>query len=275
MRRNMRYHLLAALTALTVTASANAGPIGYSVRSNADDRLLQIDLATGIAVDLGIINFGDAEGISFGPDDQLYAIGGTTNELWNITTAPGVLVGPTGTRVGVDAGLGMDPLTGRMFNLNGTGGQSGLYQVNIATGATTLIGTGDQFGDNIAISNTGVAYAIDGIFTDALYRVDLSTGAFTLVGGLGLGDISVQFGSSFDPLTGILWALDSNGQIFNVNTGTGIATYVANVKLGILPVDGFEGLAIRNVPVPEPSSIALLVSGIGIALVARHRRRAS
>ncbi len=271
----MRHHLLAALAALTFAASAHAGPVGYSVRSNVDNRMLQIDLATGIAVDLGIISFSDAEGISFGPDDNLYAIGGTTNELWNITSAPGVLVGPTGTRVGIDAGLGMDPITGRMFNLNGSPGQSGLYQVNISTGATTLIGTGDQFGDNIAIDNTGVAYAIDGIFTDALYRVDLSTGAFTLVGSLGLGDTNVQFGSSFDSETGILWALSSNGQIFNVNTGTGIATYVANVKIGILPVDGFEGLAIKNVPVPEPSSIALLVSGLGLALIARRRRSAS
>jgi hypothetical protein len=275
MLRNMRNSLGLAIAVAIFASTAQAGPIGYAVNSNATDNLFRIDLSTGIATDLGAISFGDAEGISFGPDGLLYAIGGTVNQLWDITTPPGALVGATGTRVGIDAGLGMDPITGRMFNLNGDSGSSGLYQVNISTGATTFIGTGDQFGDNIAISMAGVAYAIDGIFTDSLYRVDLATGAFTLVGNLGLGNISNQFGSSIDPLTGILWALNDSGQIFNVNTTTGQATQIATVTLGTIPVTGFEGLAIEMAPVPEPTSMALMISGLGLTLAARRRHRRS
>lgn len=71
------------------------------------------------------------------------------------------------------------------------------------------------------------------IFDDSLYSVNLSTGAFALVGGLGLGDISSQFGSDFSP-TGILWALSDAGEIYTINAGTGAAAFVAQVRLGSL-----------------------------------------
>lgn len=264
-----RITVLAALFA--AVHMATAGPIGYSVRSNVDDHLYQIDLATGAATDLGELDFGDAEGISFGTDGELYAIGGFDEEFWKITTPPGSMVGWTGPRDGVDAGLGLDPTTGKLYNLNGGFDGSSLYTVNQATGATTLVGSSQNYGDNLAIDASGSAFAIDAIFADSLFSVNLSTGALTLIGGLGIGDVSVQVGSSFDS-SGVLWMLDSEGAIRTVNTVTGLATLVAHVNVAGTILVGWEGLAIQTgaVPtIPEPGTFALL----GLGLVALRRRR--
>lgn len=94
------------------------GVIGYSVQSNGNDHLYSIDLKTGAATDLGALNFGDAEGLAFA-GSNLYAIGGTEEEFWNITTPPGTKIGSTGSRNGLDAGLDSDPISGKMYNING------------------------------------------------------------------------------------------------------------------------------------------------------------
>lgn len=250
-----------------VSGSAIAGPIGYSVRSNQDDHLLQIDLATGVATDLGAINFGDAEGLAFGPGGQLYAIGGSVNELWNITTTPGSLIGSTGTRNGTDAGLAY--YNGTMYNINGSGSGSSLYTVNLATGATTLVGSSLEFGDGLAIDLNGNAFAIDAIFDDALFSVNLGTGASTFVGGLGLGNVSAQSGAAFDA-SGTLYSL-INDSIYTIDTTTGAATFVSAITLNGNQVGGFEGLAIDAVP--EPTTMALLGAG-ALAMMRKRRKRA-
>ncbi len=270
---------LLATVAIGFALTVSAGPIGYSVSSNGNDHLYRIDLATGVATDLGLVNFDDAEGLEWA-NGVLYGIGGTSNQLWNLTSPPGSLIGATGTRNGIDAGLGFNPATGIMYNMGGNSGASSLYTVDLGTGATTLVGSGTVFADNLAINASGNAYALDGIFDDSLYSVNLSTGAFALVGGLGLGDISSQFGSDFDP-TGILWALSDAGEIYTINAGTGAAAFVAQVRLGSLTgttLSGFEGLAIDTgaggPEVPEPATYFSVVSGLAIVAALRRRQRA-
>ncbi len=126
--------MLAVLGVLLVAVPTYGG-LAYSVMSNGNGHLYQIDLSTGAATDLGLVGFGDAEGLAFW-NGRLLAIGGTVNELWDITTPPGSLIGATGTRVGIDAGLGTNPVTGKVYNYQGSVSTSGLYEVNPNTGAT-------------------------------------------------------------------------------------------------------------------------------------------
>lgn len=257
--------------ALGLLASVSFGQIGYTVMSNGNDHLYQIDFSTGVATDLGLLNFGDAEGVAFGPGGQLYGIGGSVSEFWNITSAPGSLIGATGPRNGTDAG--MDFYNGVMYNIQGSGGSSSLYTIDIATGASTLVGGSQLFGDNIAIGANGTAYVSDWIFSDSLYTIDLTTGAMNLVGGLGLGNVNLQAGSDFS-LAGILYNLTSDGRMFTIDTATGAATFAFQVQdvLGN-NLAGFEGLAIGNADaVPEPATMALM--GLG-ALAAFRRRKKS
>ena len=222
----------------------STGPFAYSIRSNDDDRLYRIDLRTGVAKPMGDpMSFGDAEGMTIGPRGTVYAIGGTVDELWNVGSPPGALIGPTGSRDGIDAGL--DYYDGVLYNLNGGSGVSTLYRVNRHNGNAIAVGSTSTFLDGLAINRDGRAFGTDWTITDSLYEVDLETGSVTLVGSLGLGNVSKQSGLAF--LGGTLYALTSEGKIYTIDTSTGSASFVTNVTndgCGSATLDGWEGLAI-------------------------------
>jgi len=73
--------ICAGLALATSSAFAGVSVIGYSVMSNGDDHLYQINFSTGLATDLGLVNFGDAEAMTMGPGGTIYAAGGTVHEL--------------------------------------------------------------------------------------------------------------------------------------------------------------------------------------------------
>jgi hypothetical protein len=239
MTRRLNLFVAAVLAAIGAS-TLSAAPFGYSVQSNGDDHLYLIDLATGVAVDLGALGFGDAEGLA-SDGVTLWAIGGTVEELWDITVPPGFKIGDTGARSWIDAGLAYNPADGKLYNLQGESpGGSTLYEIDAATGAATLIGADPAFADGLAIDPSGVAYAVDGFSSEKLYTVDLATGALTEVGSLGVSAFSL-FGLAFDA-SGQLWGINTAGDIYAFNTATGSATYVAQATVGGVAVNGFEGL---------------------------------
>lgn len=242
--------VLAAMGASTLSAA----PFGYSVQSNGDDHLYRIDLATGEAVDLGALGFDDAEGLA-SDGVTLWAIGGTEEELWDITVPPGFKIGDTGARDRIDAGMAYNPVDGRLYNLQADGGGSTLYEIDAATGAATSIGTDPAFGDGLAINALGVAFAVDGGFADKLYTVDLATGALTEVGALGVSP-SGLFGLAFDA-SGQLWGINTSGDIYAFDITTGAATFVAQATVGGVAVAGFEGLDCMVAPDVTPPEITV------------------
>ena len=92
-----------------------AAPIGYAVRSDGDDQLYRIDLATGAATAIGPVGFPSVEGLSFQPSTGvLFGVDDETLQLLTIdvTTGAGSLVGDLGT-TDVDLGLTFDSSTPR------------------------------------------------------------------------------------------------------------------------------------------------------------------
>jgi hypothetical protein len=265
----MRKVTYSALTSLAATAAfAGQSIIGYSIQSNGNDHLYEINFSTGIATDLGLVNFGDGEGMAMGGDGTIYAVGGTTPELWDVTTPPGSLIGPTTQFAGIDSGMDMHQ-NGTLYVVSGLGqGAAELYTVDAGSGSTTSVGRDEYFADNIAISDAGIAYATDWIFENASYTVDLNTGAATLLGSLGFA-LGQQAGSDF-AVDGQLYILLGSGEWYNLDLNTGAAVFGGQiVDAAGGPLNSFEGLAMN--PVPEPATYAGI--GIGIVLLALARRR--
>jgi len=259
--------IVAGLTVAASAAYAGLPIIGYSIQSNGNDHLYEINFSSGIATDLGLVNMDDGEGVAMDAASTLYAVGGTRNELWDVTTPPGSLIGATGTMSGIDAG--MDWYNGSLYAASANSTSTELYSVDPTTGVATSVGVGQYFGDNIAIDNSGNAYAADWIFANSLYSVDLATGTGTVVGALGFA-VSAQAGSDFG-VDGNLYMFLSNGDWYTVNTATGAATLGGTISLvtgGTL--DNCEGLAMSTVP--EPATFVVIAAGIG-ALALRRRSR--
>ncbi|MCH8236467.1 MAG: S8 family serine peptidase, partial [Chloroflexi bacterium] len=143
--------------------AAGVGPYAFSIQSNGDDQLYRIDLTTGSTQSMGAaMGLNDAEGLTMMPNGTLLAIGGSVDELWNVTSPPGSFIGATGSRTGSDAGLDYSEAGSALYNLNAGLGASSLYRVNPNNGAIALIGNSTISADNIAIDKNANAYAIDG-----------------------------------------------------------------------------------------------------------------
>lgn len=265
---------IAGLVALTLAVlpppRASAAPTAYSVRSDLDDQLYQIDLATGVATAIGPVGFADVEGLSFNCAGILFGVDDITDQLVtiNLVTGAGTAVGPLGISVNPlienDFGLTFD--AGGNLWLS-TDSPQNFYSINPATGAATLVGPQGQPVTGLAGSAGGVVYGLGGDLTNNLVTLNTATGAATIVGPLG-GAVSplLDGGIDFDA-GGILWGLGdptpgigNPGEIFTINAATGAATLVATPTIGGLAAGGFEGLAIANpatcAPTPTPTSTA-------------------
>ncbi|MGI8924694.1 MAG: hypothetical protein ACR2HJ_11785 [Fimbriimonadales bacterium] len=170
----MRTLVVACISALA--ASALTGDvIGYSINTNANDHLWEINLNTGVATDLGKVAFSDGEGLTFDDSGNLYTIGGGTDEFWDITVLPGSMIGMTGDRDG--SGAGLEFHNGTIYNLNGAEGISSLYTIDVGTGAATLVGSSTIFGDNLAIDSAATPTRQTGCFAMRCTRLIWPTAA--------------------------------------------------------------------------------------------------
>jgi Domain of unknown function (DUF4394) len=216
----------------------------FSVRSDVDDDLYTIDLATGTAVAVGDTGFADIEGLAFA-GTTLYGIDDATDALVTINTATGAatLVGSLGVSI-LDAGLTFD-CAGNLYMSTDVPGN--LYRIDTATGAATLVGSQGQPVTGLTARGSTV-FGLGGDATNNLVSVNVATGAVTAIGALGTVSVS-DGGLDFDA-AGTLWGLNDVGQIFTINPVTGAAT------AGAMTLTGFESLAIGP-PICAPTAVTL------------------
>ena len=277
---------LAAVLVVAFSASVVvAASLGYSVRSDVDRRLYRIDLATGVATQLGATGFSKIEGLAINATGEIFGVNPATAQLVKCSpttgacTAVGLLIGVP--QVQTNAGLAFATTGALYLAMNAV-----VYRVDPATGGTAALGgTGPALsglaGVNPSAACASGLYGIGGN-TDRgkLYCINVATGFATLLGTLSINPL--DSGLDGDPVTGIVWGVsnDDPGQVFAINPATLAVTNVNTVTLAGTAVGGFESLAVLHTadviePVPTLSQAVLLLLSLLLASAVMLRQRRS
>ena len=186
-------------------------------------------------------------------DETWYAVQYSSNILLTADPSTGT---PTniGTMTGSDfTGLAYDITSDIMYASGYDGSNSLLYTVDLATAATTLVGTIESSAliIGIACDAEGNLYGID-LTNDNLLSIDNATGAGSIIGSLGI-DISyaqdIAFDRDNDVLYGTLYT--SSGGLYEIDVETGAVSLFNNFTSEI------TGFAIPYTTSPQEHDLAV------------------
>jgi hypothetical protein len=212
------------------TASASAAPIAYgealgTYNGKSQSALWKIDLGSRVATLVGASSGSgglvnglppfNIRGLSFDPHGQLYAVSEDLEVLVavNRTTGAATLIGPLNlTGPGVTTAQNLD--LSMTFTCDGkawlaSAGTGNLWQVNPATGGTTLVGSTGGTITGLAGQDTTV-YATGSRGDLNLYTVDTATAKLSPVGAYGNTAAAVRTISAGFDTDGALWAVLDN-----------------------------------------------------------------
>lgn len=226
----------AAVVALAILSAAPSALAQHMVAVDSSRALYEIDIATGAKTSIGTVsaNAGTTAGLALGAGNTVYLSSTSLDSLFtlDLLTGNATLVGAYGDAAVVMHGLEYVPATGKLYGLSSH--NNGLYDVNPATGAATLIGTSGltSFSNLGWNSVAGVMYLTNS-GTDSLYTINLATGATTLVGALA-GPTNPN-GVAFNSTNGQMYLVDnSTDSLYTLNLATGAATLVGSTGTGNL-----------------------------------------
>jgi hypothetical protein len=161
----------------------------------------------------------------------LYGIDNVSRQLgtFNLNTGAFTAIAPVqGIPAGLNVrGLRFDPTSTSVYLLFG----ANLYTIDIATGATVLLGVTTGTMIDIAIDNSGQMYGMD-IVSDTLHRIDKTNGSSVVVGPTGINANFAQgmdFDASDNTLYGFAFVITpaQQGHLVRYNLTTGAATILA------------------------------------------------
>ncbi len=236
---------------LLASGAVTASPIGYSVRSDVDRKLYRIDMATGVAIELGVTGFSKIEGLAISTSGELFGVNPPTAQLVKCSAATGVC-----TAVGVlnglpqiqtNAGLAFASTGALYLSMNAV-----IYRVDPATATTVALGgTGPALAGLAGVAPSATCssglYGMGGN-TDKgkIYCINTTNGAATLLGTATVAPLDV--GLDGDPVTGLIWGVSNTdpGQVFAITPSTLAVSNQSTVTLAGKAIGGFESLAVAR-----------------------------
>ncbi|MCY7345738.1 MAG: DUF4394 domain-containing protein [Pyrinomonadaceae bacterium] len=244
-------------------------PVPDRLRVTSDTKQnLRINVDTGAVIVDGTLN--SPSGTP--PDPTIGAsaytnsfAGATTTTLYNIDyfrdrltiqTPPNdgtqTAVGALGVDASAVVGFDITAATGIGYAALNVGGISGLYTINLTTGAATLVGA---VGGGVSL--TGIAVEIGSIRGLTVFGLTTSNSLVrfnsarpnTLLAKVGISGLQTGenlIGIDVRPSNGLLYATGNTGRIYTINTATGAATFV--VQMSVAPSGTNFGYDFNPVP---------------------------
>lgn len=295
-----RHKFVLALTLCLTAAAAHADPLVYVLTDSG--QFGTVDYGTGAfnAIGPGLTVSGGS--LVQGPAGTFLTLtfAGDLNSI-NAATGVASLIGPTGladcTFTSSPCGPHAAGVLGNLAaNVYATDFAQNLYSVNLSTGGATLIGPtgippldfiphdsvpGDpdsiyifdesMFGSNGKLYidfDSGTldltTFTVTPLVAPALYQINPSTGLATLV-------TSTPFGlSAINDVGGTPYAFSiPDSQVVTLNLTNGHTTFVSDADPSAGIINGAAS------PVPEPTSLALVGTGLAAIATGIRRRRSS
>ncbi len=284
------------LTALAAQAIPAAASVGYSIRSDGDQKLYRIDLATGVTTPVAKASSGfeGIEGLTFSPGCQtLYGVDDVRDRLVTCNRTTGVCETVGSLEVDVtDVGLAFANDGNLYMSTDAPKDPIRFFRLDAGTGSASWLG-------DTAVEVTGLAgnqldvYGLGGDGKDVLVQVDPSSGVTTTIGPL--KNVTLQDGGLDFDRDGVLYGINDLGpgsgkasQIFKIDLKTGEAKVVAVTRDSSgKALSGFEGLAIDegmcavpgfgggvavDAPVLDGLGLSVLMAGLAVAALFLLRR---
>jgi hypothetical protein len=224
-----------------VPFGTNAVPVyATKVKANGSD-YVSFDAADPAVFNTILLDSVSLFGITFVDNDfsKEYGVDYNEGDLYSISTLDGTatLIGNTGLVsccYVVPGGMRWDSTTGTTYLVIGDFHpevrSSKLYTIDLATGATTLVGPLAGAIRDITIDNSGLMYGIDSD-ADTLVAIDKTTAQTQTIGSIGFDAIFGQ-GLDFDAETGVLYlasADENSSTMYTVDPATGATTLVGTM----------------------------------------------
>jgi uncharacterized protein YjiK len=275
MLKMTRIARLACVAVLTLPALAIATPIMFGVNDDTD-QLWSFDLDAGTGFSVGRIEangrrvdeiesltFDPGTGLLYGVQDLCEA----SSVLYAIDpdTAKARRIGPVG--YGSIESLSFNPIDGLLYAVGNDKKKASLLTLDLASGAGRLV---SEYSLRTSEDIQGLAWNLTGTHLlasvvknsgSSLVELDPVRGTTRQVGDLGYRKVeALEYGPD-----GVLYgASDTSNTLLTVNDLTG-----GSRKLPVdVSVSDVEGIAFR---VPEPTSMALLLSGAVLAVLRLRR----
>ncbi|MEO5942179.1 MAG: DUF4394 domain-containing protein [Ferruginibacter sp.] len=250
---NIQSGIATAIGTTPFTPAISGSPLGFDFNPTVDrirlvtatGQNLRLNPETGAvaAVD-GTINGATASitGVAYtqnragATSTVLYDIDITSNKLYKqLPPNAGTLVevGSLGVDAESASGFDISPDSAYALAALTVSGKSGLYTINLVTGAATNVGSFSSQIISLAIPTIPQAYAISN--TNALIILNPTTGniSFTKpITGLQTGEDIL--GLDMRPATGQLYALGSSSRLYAINVSSGAATQIGSGTLTTL-----------------------------------------